>query len=166
MKATLAIAWLRIRGVTYRYLLCSPETTPHFGHPTFDYMAYFGFGSGDFKSKVPQLFIGAKVRVEPCTLELPLTLAYVSTSLAKSGEEFKGFYTTNGNDFFELVLDENGKDLTTADVLDWSYYTPIGSMRDIAYDHIKTFDRRHVLFDTPEEQHNLLDKYATLVRTV
>lgn len=167
MDAKLAMLWLRIRGSTHRYLLCSPEERPHMGHPTFDFMAYFGFGSGELHSTVPDRFEGVKVRVRPCTISDPNVLrAYMSATLHQPTDGFSGFFTEDGENFFELVNDENGHDLFHTPELDWRYYTAIGGMRSMAVDHLKAFARRHVLFATPEQQSELLAKYASLAYDV
>ena len=166
MKARLVMLWLRSRGATHRYLLCSTEERPQRGHTTFDYLAFFGFGSGDFHSVTPSAYKGTKVKVVPCPGDGEIALAYMSSMLQKPTDGFSGFFTDNGKDFFELRLDPEGMDMFHLPELDWRYYTAIGGTRDIAIDHVKTLNRKHVLFETAEEQSNLLNRYAELIDTV
>lgn len=166
MNATLTLVWLKLHGRLNRFVLCTPEERPHMGHPTFDFMAYFGFGSGDFHSQTPARFHGIKVALNSCPGDSEVSKAYIAAMLAKPTDKFCGFFTSNGTEFFELTPDDSGHDLFHLPELDWRYYAQISSSRDIAKDYLRTLNRRHILLDSHEQQSELLNTFVDLIEVL
>jgi hypothetical protein len=159
--AELTYAAFRLRGATRRYLFCRTDEKPHFGDNTFDFLGYFGFGSGEFGGEHPQQFDGLRVKVQVFT-DPEFALAYISTLMTQPTDGFSGFFTHDGYTFHVVTEDAEGVPLTHLKALNWHYYTNVGGSKKLAHDHIVTLNRRHVLFATYEEQSALLTRYAKL----
>lgn len=165
--AELTYAALRVNGSTRRYLLCRTEEKPHFGDPTFDFLGYFGFGSGEFEGQHPLAFDHIRVKAVKLTVEDPeYNLTFLAERMSHPTDAFSGFYTTDGKTFYLLVPDDKGTSLAHLPELYWAYYTNIGGDRETAYAHLRTLNRRHILFATPEEQDQLLTAYAQLAASI
>lgn len=165
--AELTYAVIRLRGATRRYLFCRTEEKPYFGEPSFDFMSYFGFGSGEFEGEHPPEFDNLRVRVEPLEFgagedSVGLKKAALANWFSRPTDGFSGFFTHDGIHFFTMKQDDDGVPLTHLKALNWHYYTNIGGDRKTALSHLAAMDRRHFLFKTYEEQSTLLGRYAEL----
>ena len=167
--AELTYAVIRLRGATRRYLFCRTDEKPRFGEPSFDFMGYFGFGSGEFEGEHPPEF--DKIRVtatvfKPIANNPGIAKAYLSQYMSQLTDGFLGFYTTDGETFHILKEDPDGVSLTHLKALNWHYYTNIGGTRESAVSHMSALNRRHFLFKTYEEQSDLLKKYVLLAAAI
>lgn len=164
--ARLTYAAFRRQGITRRFLFCKTEETPRFGDPTFDFLGYFGFGSGEFTGAVPDFYHG--VRVEVKLLELPAeeALLYLSQIMERHDNKLYGFITHDGQTFRTVTeTDGDAPALLNLSDLNWAYYTQVGD-RALAVAHILTLNRRHILFETPREQDILLQRYAHIAGSI
>lgn len=166
--AELTYAVIRLRGATRRYLFCKTDEKPRFGDPSFDFMGYFGFGSGEFEGEHPPEFndIRVKTSVVAVSGEDGVAKAYLSKYMSQLTDGFLGFYTTDGETFHIMKEDPDGVSLTHLKALNWHYYTNIGGTRESAVSHMSTLNRRHFLFETYEEQSNILQKYVLLAAAI
>lgn len=159
--------WVKYRGYTRRYLIAKVQEDPYYGNYAFDYMAAHGFGGGDLMSLVPQEYRFISVDIRPVLGAKPehyeQALAYISARLKAAKDGFYGFYTKDGITFYEVVPAEEGSDIYQRPEIDWYHYTILGGTRELAYVHVKAFNRKHVWFDSAEEQTELLERYAHLI---
>lgn len=158
--ATLTYAAFRNDGSTRRFLFCKTEEKPHFGDPTFDFLAYFGFGSGELGSRLPHDYVD--LRVKEFQLGREEALVEIYKLFTKPTDAFSGFFTADGDLFTILVEHPEGKLLFELPELNWHYYTQIGGDRHTAKAHIGALSRRHILFERAETQQRLLNEYKEL----
>lgn len=154
---------LRIRGGIRRYLLTSPPVKPHYGYPVFDLMAFFGFGSGELHSTLPSEFEHLRLRVEELPKEVSAAKSIIAYTMSKPTDKFSGFFTRDCQTFYQLIEDPEGSPIYKLKELDWSYYTAIGGNRDVAVSHLMSLNRRHITFDTHEQQTALFKGYCDLI---
>ncbi len=165
--AKLTYAALRLNGATRRYLFCTTQEKPHFGDETFDFLAYFGFGSGEFEGMHPPEYDKLRVRVVQLpSSDVEYNLAFIAKTMSQPTDEFRGFYTEDGTTFHMLMPDNEGVSLTHLSAFNWHYYTAIGGDQRTAYAHIQAMNRKHVLFETYAEQSRLLLGYSELARVI
>lgn len=163
--AELTYAAIRLNYATRRYLFCRTEEKPHFGDLSFDFMGYFGFGSGEFSGTHPPELDGIRVRTMVLAdNELGYQLAWLNNWFTEQTPDLRAFYTTDGKTFHLMIQDDEGVPLTHLAQLNWHYYTNIGGDKSTAYSHLRTLNRRHFLFQTYEEQSDLLTNYALLAK--
>lgn len=163
--AELTYAAIRLNHVTRRYLFCRTEEKPHFGDLSFDFMGYFGFGSGEYSGEHPPIFDGLRVRTMVLAdASQGVQLAWLNNWFNEQTPDLRAFYTTDGKTFHLMIQDDEGVLLTHLAALNWHYYTNIGGDRSTAYSHIMTMNRRHFLFETYDEQDSLLATYAELAK--
>lgn len=161
------LLWVKNRGYTRRYLLSGVDEDPYAGHPAFDYMVAHGFGSGDLTSLVPVEYRGLSVKITPVLKAKPehydMALAYIAERVKQVRDGYYAYYTQDGQTFYEVTPAEKGSDIFQVPELDWYNYTILGGTRQLAYDHLRTFNRRHVWFKDAIQQDTLLKQYANLV---
>lgn len=163
--AELVYAAFKIGTITRRFLFCDTKEKPRFGDPSFDFMGFFGFGSGEFNGEVPPEIKHVRVKiVEMDSTDPELTVLSIANKMAEA-KQFMGFYTKEGDKFYMLIEDAEGQLLTHLKDLNWHYYTQIGD-RGVAVAHLQTLKRRHFLFETLEEQNTKLEKYTVLAATI
>lgn len=159
--------WVKNRGMTRRYLLAAVDEDPYAGHPAFDFMVVHGFGSGDLTSLVPVEYRGISVKISPICNANPdmydTALAYIAARVKNVRDGYYGYYTSDGRTFYEVTPVEKGSDIFQVPELDWYQYTLLGGTRQLAYDHLMAFNRRHVWFPTAAEQNELLQQYGHLI---
>lgn len=165
--AKLTYAALRLNGSTRRYLFCKTHEKPRFGDDSFDFLAYFGFGSGEFEGAHPPEYDQLRVRVVRLpSPDVEYNMAFIAQTMSQPTDELRGFYTEDGVHFHLLLPDAEGISLTHLEAFNWHYYTAIGGDQRTAYAHIQAMNRKHVLFETYEEQSRLLLSYGELVRVI
>ncbi len=166
--AELTYAAIRWQGATRRFMFCLTEEKPRFGVPSFDFMGYFGFGSGEYEGKHPMEYDSIRVRTLELNPSAPqgVNLAWLDNWFSEPTQDLRAFYTTDGEHFHLIIQDDNGVSLTHLKALNWNYYTNIGGDRNTAHSHVMAMSRRHFLFETYEEQTNLLLKYAELTKAL
>lgn len=163
--AELVYAAFKIGTITRRFLFCDTEEKPRFGDPSFDFMGFFGFGSGEFEGEVPPEIRHVRVKtIDLSEFEPEYAATLAASEVAKHGG-FIGFYTKDGDNFKLLVESEEGQLLTHLPDLNWHYYTQLGD-RGVAHAHLRTMQRRHFLFETLEEQNTKLAKFSVLAATI
>lgn len=163
--AELTYAAIRLNHATRRYLFCHTDEKPRFGDLSFDFMAYFGFGSGEFQGEHPPEFDNIRVRTQVLPPDdTGIQLAWLNKWFNEQTPDLRAFYTTDGHTIHLMIQDYDGVPLTHLKSLNWHYYTNVGGDRNTAHSHLKALNRRHFLFKTYEEQNSLLLQYAELAK--
>lgn len=163
--AELTYAAFRHGTITRRFLFCLTDEKPKFGDPSFDFMAFFGFGSGEFEGETPAEYKHLRVKVQQLPDNSELSYAIAAETMQKDTRGFVGFYTKDGDTLYLLTEDSEGTLLTHMPDLNWHYYTQLGD-RGTAYAHLRTMQRRHFIFETLEEQNEKLAKFSVLSASI
>jgi len=167
--AELTYATIKVGPVSRRFLFCRTDEKPFFGDASFDYMNYFGFGSGESNGQVPLEYNDVRVRSyvitdpeQPGMDKVLLHRAMYSAPDIPATPESKqviGFYTQDGEVLHALVLDDEGVQLTHFKPFHWHYYTQLGD-RHMAVAHLQAMNRRHFVFQSYDEQSDLLNRFS------
>jgi hypothetical protein len=163
VDAKFIYAALRNRGVTRRFLFCKTEEIPHFGHNTFDFLFFFGFGTGEYTGLYPMEYDIIRVRRKLLDANAPdgFNESYISELFKRPTDGFVGFMTNKDGEYTVLEYDPEGIPISHIPEFHWPYYTQLGD-KDRAYSAIQTMKKRHVLFDTLQEQNDVMERYARL----
>lgn len=163
VDAKFIYAALRNRGTTRRFLFCKTEEIPHFGHNTFDFFFFFGFGTGEYVGLYPKEYDLIRVRKEVLSVDAPegYNESYIANLFKQPTDGFVGFYVDPDREFVVLHEDKEGIPISHIAEFHWPYYTQLGD-KDRAYSAMQTMKKRHVIFDTMEEQQRVLEMYSRL----
>lgn len=170
--AELTYATLKLGPVSRRFLFCRTDEKPFFGDASFDYMNFFGFGSGELNGSVPLEYNDVRVRsfvltdpaqpdMDKVFLHRALLTPDYSGLVNQESEQIVGFYTHDGEVLHALVRDDEGVQLTHFKPFHWHYYTQLGD-RHMAVAHLQAMNRRHFVFQTYDEQSDLLNRFTAV----
>jgi hypothetical protein len=160
---TFKLALIRCAGKTHRIVLFDSEETPHFGIPRFDYLNFFGFGSGEFDSLYPPAFQTFKVKEVELGTPESLSEAQVYTIQRKLSvnDQYGIFY--DGEKIIELESSSTGVPLSHLPAMNWLYYSQLGD-RDHAIAIINGIQGYPPLFT--EQNHQQLDTIRTILQVI
>lgn len=146
-----------------RYLFAHTAQHPHFGDPTFDFLTFFGFGSGELRNQYPMELAGIKFTAYELDMQgkYETNMSLISYLLNNTKGDHFGFVVHKGKVYVLKHDPENGEELYHHAMLDWSYYTPLGNRRHA--DGILGAMERHHFMNDYQDQLKVLSNYKSLV---